>query len=27
MPGLLDIGSVFAQYFGLQQEYKKIVKL
>lgn len=27
MPGLLDIGNVFAQYFGLQQEYKKIVKL
>lgn len=26
-PGLLDIGSVFAQYFGLQAEYKKIVKL
>jgi len=26
-PGLLDIGSVYAQYFGLQAEYKKIVKL
>jgi phosphopentomutase len=26
-PGLLDIGSVFAQYFGLQDGYKKIVKL
>ena len=27
LPGLLDIGNVFAQYFGLQAEYKKIVKL
>jgi len=26
MPGLTDIGSVFAQYFGLHAEYKKIVK-
>lgn len=27
LPGLLDIGSVFAQYFGLRAEYAKIVKL
>ncbi len=27
MPGLADIGSVLAQFFGLQAEYKKIVKL
>lgn len=27
LPGLLDIGSVFAQYFGLRAEYGKIVKL
>jgi phosphopentomutase len=27
MPGLADIGSVFSQYFGLQAEYRKIVKL
>ena len=26
MPGLTDIGSVFAQYFGLHAEYKRIVK-
>ncbi len=27
LPGLADIGSVFAQFFGLQSEYRKIVKL
>ncbi len=27
LPGLADIGNVFAQFFGLQGEYKKIVKL
>ncbi len=27
MPGLLDIGNVFAQFFGLAEDYKKIVKL
>lgn len=27
MPGLADIGSVIAQYFGLHPEYKKIVRL
>lgn len=26
LPGLTDIGSVLAQYFGLHAEYKKIVK-
>lgn len=27
MPGLTDIGHVFAQFFGLAAEYKKIVKV
>jgi phosphopentomutase len=26
-PGLADIGNIYAQYFGLEKEYKKIVKL
>ncbi len=26
LPGLADIGSVFAQFFGVQKEYRKIVK-
>lgn len=27
LPGLADIGNVFAQFFGVQGEYRKIVKL
>ncbi len=27
MPGLLDIGSVLAQFFGVEGEYRKIVRL